>query len=115
MDYTYDVIIIGSGPAGYVAAIRAAQLGLRVAVIEKGLIGGTCLNRGCIPTKSMIHSAHLYDEMNLSSEKLLEHEKFLHDMAEYASMKERMADKAEYYGDKLCLIEKTAFILNNYV
>jgi dihydrolipoamide dehydrogenase len=53
----YDVIIIGSGPGGYVAAIRAAQLGLKVAVVEKENLGGICLNWGCIPTKSLLKSA----------------------------------------------------------
>jgi dihydrolipoamide dehydrogenase len=58
--YDYDVLVIGSGPGGYVAAIRAAQLGLRVALVEKGSIGGVCLNIGCIPTKSIIHQAEIY-------------------------------------------------------
>ena len=57
----YDVIIIGSGPGGYVAAIRASQLGLRVAVIEKGNLGGICLNWGCIPTKSLLKSAQVFE------------------------------------------------------
>lgn len=54
---TYDLIVIGGGPGGYVAAIRAAQLGKRVALIERERVGGTCLNHGCIPTKSLYHSA----------------------------------------------------------
>ncbi len=54
-----NVIVIGGGPAGYVAAIRAAQLGARVTLVEKDAIGGTCLNRGCIPTKSLLHDAKL--------------------------------------------------------
>lgn len=58
--YNYDIIIIGSGPGGYVAAIRAAQLKLSVAVIEKEKMGGVCLNVGCIPSKSLIHQAELY-------------------------------------------------------
>lgn len=58
----FDLIVIGSGPGGYVAAIRGAQKGLKTAVIERWDVGGTCLNRGCIPTKSMLHSAHLYKE-----------------------------------------------------
>lgn len=53
----YDVIVIGGGPAGYVAAIRAAQLGLTVAVVEKEKLGGVCVNIGCIPTKALLHSA----------------------------------------------------------
>jgi dihydrolipoamide dehydrogenase len=67
MEYSYDLIIVGSGPAGYVGAIKAAQLGLQVAIVEKGVLGGTCLNQGCIPTKSMIHSAHLYHEIKLAA------------------------------------------------
>lgn len=59
-NFEYDIVVIGSGPGGYVAAIRAAQLGKRVAVIEKDKIGGVCLNIGCIPSKSLIHSAELY-------------------------------------------------------
>ncbi len=55
---TYDIAIIGAGPGGYVAALRAASLGAKVALIEKDQLGGVCLNRGCIPTKSFIASAH---------------------------------------------------------
>lgn len=60
MQPRYDVTVIGGGPGGYVAAIRAAQLGGRVALVEKERIGGTCLNRGCIPTKTMVRSAEVY-------------------------------------------------------
>jgi dihydrolipoamide dehydrogenase len=56
----YDIVIIGGGPGGYVAAIRAAQLGARVALVEKERIGGTCLNHGCIPTKTLVSSAETY-------------------------------------------------------
>jgi len=58
----YDVVIIGGGPGGYVAAIRAAQLGGRVLLAEEGELGGTCLNRGCIPTKAMVHSAAVFTQ-----------------------------------------------------
>ena len=64
----YDVVIIGTGPGGYVAAIRAAQLGLKTAVIEKDELGGTCLNWGCIPTKSWIVTAHLYEQIKRAKE-----------------------------------------------
>ena len=56
----YDIIVVGSGPGGYVAAIRASQLGLKVAVIEKAEIGGICLNWGCIPTKALLKSAQVF-------------------------------------------------------
>src|SRR5438093_12290018 len=55
----FDVIILGGGPAGYVAAIRAAQLGMSTAVIEKEKLGGVCVNIGCIPTKALLHSAYI--------------------------------------------------------
>ena len=54
---TFDLAVIGGGPGGYPAAIRAAQLGASVALVEKAELGGTCLNRGCIPTKLMLHAA----------------------------------------------------------
>ena len=57
----YDIIIIGSGPGGYVAAIRASQLGFKVAIVEKENLGGICLNWGCIPTKALLKSAQVYD------------------------------------------------------
>lgn len=59
----YDVIIIGAGPGGYVAAIKGAQLGLKVAIVEKEELGGVCLNHGCIPTKTLLKSAKVYKEI----------------------------------------------------
>ncbi|MEN9935713.1 MAG: hypothetical protein RLZZ387_2292 [Chloroflexota bacterium] len=61
-DTPYDVVVVGAGPGGYVAAIRASQLGLRAAIVERQYMGGVCLNVGCIPTKAMLHSAELLDE-----------------------------------------------------
>ena len=58
---TYDIIVIGSGPGGYVTAIRASQLGMKVAVIEKAELGGICLNWGCIPTKALLKSANVFE------------------------------------------------------
>ena len=60
---TYDLIVLGSGPGGYVAAIRAAQLGLKTAIVERELLGGICLNWGCIPTKALLRSAEVYHYM----------------------------------------------------
>ena len=62
------VAVIGGGPGGYVAAIRAAQLGADVTLIEKEQLGGTCLNVGCIPTKALLHGAELYNEAKNASE-----------------------------------------------
>jgi dihydrolipoamide dehydrogenase len=64
----YDVVVIGAGPGGYVAAIRAAQLGLRVAVVEKEHLGGVCLNWGCIPTKSLLRNAEVIDLLGQGKE-----------------------------------------------
>jgi dihydrolipoamide dehydrogenase len=64
----YDVIVVGSGPGGYVAAIRAAQLGLKTAVVEAAELGGICLNWGCIPTKALIKSAQVFEYINHSEE-----------------------------------------------
>ncbi len=64
----FDMVVIGSGPGGYVSAIRGSQLGLKVAVIEREELGGICLNWGCIPTKSILRSAEIYHLMNRASE-----------------------------------------------
>ena len=66
-DEAFDVAVIGGGSAGYVGAIRGAQLGLKVAVIEKEKLGGTCLHRGCIPTKSFLHSSELAHQLHTAS------------------------------------------------
>ena len=65
---SYNLIVIGSGPGGYVAAIRASQLGLKVAVVEKESLGGICLNWGCIPTKALLKSAQVFDYVSHSSD-----------------------------------------------
>ena len=59
MSGVYDLVVIGGGPGGYVGAIRAAQLGLKTAIVEaRGALGGTCLNVGCIPSKALLQSSH---------------------------------------------------------
>lgn len=62
-DTIYDVVVVGAGPGGYVAAIRAAQLGLKTAIVERQYMGGVCLNVGCIPTKALLHTADLLEEL----------------------------------------------------
>ena len=65
---TFDLVVIGSGPGGYVAAIRAAQLGLKTAIVERDALGGVCLNWGCIPTKALLRTAEVYTNMKHASE-----------------------------------------------
>jgi dihydrolipoamide dehydrogenase len=65
---TYDLLIIGGGPGGYVAAIKGAQLGLSVGLVERNKVGGACLHKGCIPTKALIQSTHLYELCKRSKE-----------------------------------------------
>src|SRR5688572_5900764 len=64
----FDIIVVGSGPGGYVAAIRAAQLGKQVGIVEKAELGGICLNWGCIPTKALLKSAQVFEYLKHSSD-----------------------------------------------
>jgi len=63
---SFDVVILGGGPGGYVAALRAAQLGAKTAIVEKDRLGGTCLVRGCIPTKALLQSSELYSQAKVA-------------------------------------------------
>src|SRR3712207_821345 len=67
-DTSYDCIVIGSGPGGYVAAVRAAQLGMKTAVVEKDQVGGRCLNYACIPAKAVLRSADILTEVREASD-----------------------------------------------
>ena len=67
MDAQFDLVIIGAGPGGYEAALEASRLGMKTAIVEKDSLGGTCLNRGCIPTKTMLHAAEAYSAAKTSS------------------------------------------------
>src|SRR5512141_917185 len=78
-DTSFDIIIIGSGPGGYVAAIRAAQLGFKTAIIEKSYLGGVCLNWGCIPTKALLRSAEIFHYMHHARDYGLSAEKVSYD------------------------------------
>src|SRR5919206_4542663 len=66
--HQFDVVVLGGGTGGYVAAIRAKQLGLNVAVVEEIKLGGTCLHRGCIPTKAFLKSADVFDQVKTARE-----------------------------------------------
>ena len=68
MAQEYDLVILGGGTGGYVAAIRASQLGLKTAIVEKEKLGGTCLHKGCIPRKALIRSAEVYATVKQSEE-----------------------------------------------
>ncbi|PCH66144.1 MAG: dihydrolipoyl dehydrogenase [Rhodobacteraceae bacterium] len=78
---SFDLIVIGAGPGGYVAAIRAAQLGLKVAIVEREHLGGICLNWGCIPTKALLRSAEVFHLMQRAGEFGLKAEKISYDLA----------------------------------
>jgi dihydrolipoamide dehydrogenase len=78
---TYDLIVLGSGPGGYVAAIRGAQLGLKTAIVERELLGGICLNWGCIPTKALLRSAEIYHYMQHAKDYGLAADKISADIA----------------------------------
>src|ERR1700759_3969403 len=77
---TYDVVVIGSGPAGYVCAIRAAQLGLKTAIVERDRLGGICLNWGCIPTKALLRSSEIWHLMHRLGEFGISADKFKFDI-----------------------------------
>ena len=90
----YDVIVIGAGPGGYTAAIRAAQLGLETAVVEKdSRLGGTCLLRGCIPTKAMLHSADLVSELSSAKVSGIDISDWKLDFAQVMKNKSEVVDK----------------------
>ena len=78
---TYDVAVIGAGPGGYIAAIRAAQLGLKTVVIEREHLGGICLNWGCIPTKALLRSSEVFHLMHRAKEFGLKAEGISYDLA----------------------------------
>ena len=89
----YDVIVLGSGPGGYPAAIRASQLGFKVAIVEKESLGGVCLNWGCIPTKALIKSANVYDYLKHSADYGIKTGSVEHDFAAVIKRSRGVADK----------------------
>jgi len=90
---SYDVIVLGSGPGGYPAAIRASQLGFKVAIIEKESLGGVCLNWGCIPTKALLKSAQVYEYLKHSADYGLKIPGVTHDFPAVIKRSRGVADK----------------------
>jgi dihydrolipoamide dehydrogenase len=88
----YDLIVIGSGPGGYVAAIRASQLGMKTAVVEKESLGGVCLNWGCIPTKALLKSAQVFEYINHANEYGISVSGAKHDFSEVVRRSRGVAD-----------------------
>ena len=93
MSGKYDVVVIGAGPGGYVAAIKAAKLELKTAIIEERRAGGTCLNRGCIPAKAMIHASSLYREMKEAERFGVSASDVTYDYGKIVAYKEETTDK----------------------
>ena len=89
----YQLIVIGAGPGGYEAALRAAKLGKRVAVVERREAGGTCLNRGCIPTKTLLHASAIYRDAKNGAHCGIHTEDIHADMAEIFAYKRTVSQK----------------------
>ena len=87
----YDVVVLGSGPGGYVAAIRAAQLGLKTAIVERENLGGICLNWGCIPTKALLRTAEVFHYMQHADAYGLSNEKPSFDLAKVVARSRAVA------------------------
>ena len=89
----FDIGIIGAGPAGYTAALHAADKGLNVVMFEKSDVGGVCLNKGCIPTKTILHSAQVYEEAKCAQNLGIYAEKIYFDYEKVIEQKDRVVEK----------------------
>lgn len=120
MSEQYDLVIIGSGPGGYVAAIKSSQLGKKTALIEKRELGGTCLNLGCIPTKTLMHSSRLFYEMKSLQESGIIIDGIHLDMNKIQDRKEevvlriRKGIKSLLEANKVTIISGTATIMDDH-
>ena len=88
---TFDLIVLGSGPGGYVAAIRASQLGMKVAIVEREKLGGICLNWGCIPTKALLRTSEIHHYMTHAGSYGLGAEKVSFDLARIVDRSRKVA------------------------
>ncbi len=89
----FDLAIVGAGPGGYVAAIRAAQLGMKVAIVEREHLGGICLNWGCIPTKALLRTSELYTAMRRAVEFGLACDNVRFDIARVVERSRKVAER----------------------
>ena len=89
----YDIVVIGSGPGGYVTAIRAAQLGFKTACVEKDKLGGVCLNWGCIPTKALLKSAEVFQSIKHSGNYGINVKEFSTDFPKVIKRSRQVADR----------------------
>src|SRR3569623_1741139 len=87
----FDLIVIGSGPGGYVAAIRASQLGMKTAIVEREALGGICLNWGCIPTKALLRTGEVYEELGHLKDYGVSAEKPAYDFAKVVERSRKVA------------------------
>ena len=112
----YQLIVIGAGPGGYTAALRAAKLGLHTAIVERREVGGTCLNRGCIPTKTLLHASQVYSDAAEGARMGVHAGNISYDMGEIFAYKLSVSDKlrqgihALLKGAKVDVVEGTAQI-----
>ena len=112
----YQLIVIGAGPGGYTAALRAAKLGLHTAIVERREVGGTCLNRGCIPTKTLLHASQVYSDAAEGARMGVHAGNISYDMGEIFAYKRSVSDKlrqgihALLKGSKVDVVEGTAQI-----
>lgn len=117
----FDIGIIGSGPAGYAAAIRASQKGLKVVLFEKNQIGGTCLNRGCIPTKTILHSCNILSELKNTAKLGITAENISFDFSKIQERQKTVSEKIRksltmlIKGYGVTIIEEEAEIVSNNI
>lgn len=104
MDYKYDLVVIGAGPGGSAAALEAVKYGMRIAIIEKDKLGGTCLNRGCIPMKALLHSANIYKKIKESKNFGIQVEEVKFNVPDLLKYKEEVVNKLS--GGIKMLLEK---------
>jgi len=109
----YDIIIVGSGPGGYVTAIRASQLGFKTALVEKESLGGICLNWGCIPTKALLKSAQVFEYLNHANDYGLNIKEFSSDFGAIISRSRNIAEGMSK-GVKFLMKKNKIDVINGY-